>query len=357
MSHTGSTGTSDGEEDVTGRVTLADVARIAGVSLATASRALGDGPRKPSEELRHRVIEVAERLHYAPDPAARAVARGTSTVVGLIVHDISDPYFATIASIVLSAGEERDLLTVIADSRRDPDRELKYFTTFRHQRARAIIVAGSRVGTDDDKAVLQRQIDLYVEQGGRVVLISPPDLKANTVTEHNAEAARTLALALCDRGYRDFAVIASPPTYGTANDRLAGFRAGLDERAFDLHADRVFRAEFTRDGGFEAAKLMIDSGTLPECVFAVNDMMALGAMAAFRDAGIRVPEDVAIAGFDDIVALRDVQPALTTVHIPVEEVARTAVGMVLGDVVVADERRTVDGWVVLRDSTPALAVG
>jgi len=357
MSQRGSTGASDGEDDVAGRVTLADVARIAGVSLATASRALGDGPRKPSEELRRRVVDVAERLHYAPDPAARAVARGTSTVVGLIVHDISDPYFATIASVVLDAGEHEGLLTVIADSRRDPDRELRYFTSFRHQRARAIIVAGSRVGSAEDRAALQRQIDLYVGQGGRVALVSQPELTANTVTVHNAEGAQALAVALCGIGYRDFAVLASPPEYGTANDRLAGFRTGLEECGFALHADRVFRADFTRDGGYEAAELMIESDTLPECVFAVNDMMAMGAMAALRAAGIRIPEDVAVAGFDDIAALRDIVPALSTVHVPVEKVARQAVDLVLGDVAGSNERRSVEGRVVLRDSTPARAVG
>ncbi len=92
------------DDGIDGQVTLADVARIAGVSLATASRALGDGPRKPSEELRLRVLEVAERLHYAPNPIAQAVARGTSNVIGLIVHDIVDPYFATIASVVHQGG-------------------------------------------------------------------------------------------------------------------------------------------------------------------------------------------------------------------------------------------------------------
>ncbi len=339
-----------------GHVTLADVARLAGVSLATASRALGNGPRQPSPELSQRVREVAERLHYAPDPAAQAVARGTSNVVGLIVHDIVDPYFATIASVVISAGEERGLLTVIADSRRDAERELKYFTSFRRQRAKAIILAGSRVGDSRDKAAMQRELDLYVEHGGRVALISQPELRAATVTVRNREAAHALALALCEQGYRDFAVLAAPTTYRTSTDRLEGFRAGLKESGFALHSDRVFRASFTRDGGYEAATMMINSETLPQCVFAVNDMMAVGAMGALRSAGIRVPEDVAIAGYDDIATLQDIVPALTTVHIPVAEVATQAVELAMGDAA-EYEKRTVDGWVLLRESTPPLAVG
>jgi LacI family transcriptional regulator len=115
----------------------------------------------------------------------------------------------------------------------------------------------------------------------------------------------------------------------------------------------VFRSEFSRDGGFEAATQMINSGKLPECVFAVNDVMALGAMAAFRAAGLRVPQDVAVAGFDDVATLRDVVPPLTTVHIPVDLVAKEAVDIVIRAQEEKSIRRSVDGRVVLRESTPA----
>ncbi len=339
-------------EDAERRVTLADVARIAGVSLATASRALGSGPRMPRAELSARVREVAHRLHYIPNPAAQAVARGRAAVLGLILHDISDPYFATIASVVLEAAEAEGLMAVIADARRDHARELRYVTSFRHQRVRAIIVAGSRTGNAKSKAALQRQIDLYIQEGGRLALISQPELDANTVSVRNGEASKALALALCGRGYRDFAVFAGPVTLRTSTDRLEGFRAGLKPAGFDLHASRIFRAEFSRNGGFESAVTMIGEGTLPACIFAVNDVMALGAMAAFRAAGLHVPGDVAIAGFDDVPTLRDIVPALTTVHIPVEQVAAEAVDMVLRAEEERSLRRTVDGSVMLRESTP-----
>lgn len=338
---------------VGGRVTLADVARIAGVSIATASRALGGGLRVPRAELRARVEEVARRLDYAPDPAAQAVARGRASVLGLIVHDITDPYFARIASVVMDAAEAEGLMTVIADARRDPEREARYLAGFRNQRARAIIVAGSRSGEPSARARLQREIDLYIEHGGRLALISQPELVANTVSVRNREATRALALALCDHGYRDFGILAAPETLHTSTERIEGFRSGLKSAGFVLDANRIFRGEFTRDGGFDAAVLMIKAGTLPECVFAVNDVMALGAMAAFRAAGLRVPQDVAVAGFDDVATLRDIVPALTTVHIPVELVANEAVDIVLRSKESTSVRREVDGWVVLRESTPA----
>jgi LacI family transcriptional regulator len=337
------------------RVTLADVARIAGVSLATASRALGGGPRMPREDLRTRVEEVAKRLHYIPNPAAQAVARGQSNVLGLVVHDITDPYFSTIAHVVLEAAEAEGLMTVVADAHRDPERELRYVSGFRSQRARAIIVAGSRVGEAGSRAQLQHAINLYIAQGGRLALISQPELEANTVTVRNREAARSLALALCDHGYRDFAVFGAAASLRTSTDRIEGFRAGLKSAGFSLEASRIFRAEFSRDGGFAAAVEMMNQGKLPECVFAVNDVMALGAMSAFRTAGLKVPRDVAVAGFDDIAILCDVVPSLTTVHIPVEVVATEAVDIILRASEATSIRRTVDGWVMLRESTPARA--
>ncbi len=231
--------------------------------------------------------------------------------------------------MVLDAAEGAGLMAVIADARRDPERELRYVASFRHQRARAIIIAGSRGGDAKSESALQRQIDLYLAHGGRLALISQRGLKANTISVRNREAAKALALALCDRGYRDFGVIGAASTLRTSTERIDGFREGLRSVDFDLHADRIYRATFTRDGGFEAASLMLNSATLPECVFAVNDVMALGAMAAFRASGLEIPGDVAVAGFDDIATLRDVIPSLTTVHIPVEQVALEAVNAVL----------------------------
>lgn len=335
------------------RVTLADVARIAGVSMATASRALGGGSRLPREELRTRVEAVAKRLNYVPNPAAQAVARGRANVLGLIVHDITDPYFATIASVVMDAAEAEGLMTVIADARRDPEREARYLASFRNQRARAIIVAGSRSGEPSSRARFQREIDLYVEGGGRLALISQPELVANTVSVRNRDATRALALALCGHGYRDFGIVAAHASLHTSTERIEGFKAGLKSAGFVLDANRIFRGDFNRDGGFAAAVLMIKAGKLPECVFAVNDVMALGAMAAFRTAGLKVPQDVAVAGFDDVPTLRDIVPALTTVHIPVELVANEAMDIVLRSTETTSVRREVDGWVVLRESTPA----
>ena len=344
------------------RVTLADVARRAGVSVATASRALGDSARQPREDLRRRVLDVARELDYVPDPAARAVARGRTDVVGVVVQDITDPYFAIIAAAIMHAADERGLVTTLSDTRRDPARELRYVARLRRQRARAVVVVGSRSTDRTHQGALQREIDLLREDGARVALISQRMLDADTVVVENRAGARALAGALHDLGYRDVAVLAGPTSVLTAGERLTGFREGLARRGAPLAPERVVRGDFTREGGHAAATELLArmrDGLAVRCVVAVNDVMAVGAMTALREAGLRVPDDVAVAGFDDIPQARDVTPALTTVGLPLDRLGAEAAALVLDDVAgPAPERPRVcrvGGTVVVRASTPRLA--
>ena len=338
-----------------GPVTLADVARVAGVSLATASRVLHPGSRRPNEELRVRVTQAAEDLQYAPNAHAQAVARGRTDVVGLVVHDISDPYFSSIAAGVLRAADEVNLIVTIADTRHDLGHEVRYVAALRRQRAQAIIVAGSRSQDRRTTELLDRELTAFQREGGRVSMISQHHLDVDTVLVENRAGARALALALHCRGYRTFAVLAGPASQQTAFDRLSGFRAGLATRGVSVAREHVVRSEFTRDGGYAAMKTLLHAANpLPtgSCVFAVNDLMAVGAMSALRDEGVDLPGDVAVAGFDDIETLRDVTPSLTTVRIPLEDLGAYALALVSDTKPPAARVMRITSEVVLRESTP-----
>lgn len=338
-----------------GPVTLSDVAHAAGVSLATASRVLHPGKRRPNEELRLRVTRTAEELQYAPNAHAQAVARGRSNVVGLVVHDISDPYFSSIAAGVLRAADEVNLIVNIADTRRDLGSEVRYVAALRRQRAEAIIVAGSRSQDRGTTALLEREVMAFQREGGRVSMISQHHLDVDTVLVENRAGARALALALHVQGYRSFAVLAGPPSHQTAFDRLSGFRAGLSTHGVTVGRDRVVRSEFTRDGGYAAMQTLLHAANpLPvgTCVFAVNDLMAVGAMSALRDEGVDLPGAVAVAGFDDIETLRDVTPSLSTVRIPLEDLGTFALALVCDTKPPTARVQRVSSEVVLRDSTP-----
>jgi LacI family transcriptional regulator len=332
------------------RPTLEDVARLAGVSVATASRVLSPGKRDPKPDLRTRVLAAAERLHYTPNAHARAIARGTTDIVGVVVTDISDPYFSTIAAGAMRVADEYGILTMLADTHRNPRRELDYLSALRRQRARAVILVGSRVSDRVLNTELSRELAAYRSTGGRVSVISQPRLDADTITIDNKAGACALATELCALEFRRFAVFAGPRDLLTATDRVAGFKLGLEQAGVELPRSRVIHGEFTRDGAYAAAREFFAAGEPADCVFAVNDVMAVGVMAAARDAGLRLPDDVGIAGFDDITTLRDVVPALTTVRIPLYDIGADAMRRVLDKTAVPGVRR-VPCEVILREST------
>ena len=334
--------------------TLQDVAQGADVSLATASRALNGSTRRVREDLRERVLASAARLNYSANAQAQAMARGHTNVVGLLVHDIADPYFSTIAASVMSAADKHHLLVTIASTRRRSERELEYVATLRGQRACAVILAGSR--TDDSTQIgrLGAELAAFEDAGGRVALISQNRLPVDTVMVENRAGARTLATELVALGYRRFAVLAGPRRLLTAKDRAAGFREGLARAGTVLDPADIVPGEFTRDGGYAAMSALLSRGVDVACVFAVNDVMAVGAMAALRDGGLEMPRDMAVAGFDDIATLRDVTPALTTVRLPLGEIGAVALELVTLAQAERPRRRRIKGEVVLRASTPRL---
>lgn len=334
-------------------MTLLDVARRAGVSLATASRALNGGERRVREDLRQRVLAAAAELDYAVNAQAQAVARGRTDVVGLLVHDIADPYFSSISAGVMRAADEHSLLVTLASTMRTPAREAAYVAALRGQRARAVILAGSRVDDPVLSQRLEREIAAFESAGGRVAVIGQDRLPVDTVLVENRAAARELAGVLSGLGHRSFAVLAGPSRLMTARDRLEGFREGLREAGVELRDEDVVHGDFTRDGGHATMGDLLDRGLDARCVFAVNDVMAVGAMAALRERGVRLPQDVCVAGFDDIETLRDVTPALTTVRIPLERIGAEALSLVTLPRADHPRIRRVPGEVVVRESTQA----
>lgn len=334
-----------------GPATLAMVAAEANVSVATASRVLNGSERRVGEPHRSRVLRAAERLGYLPNALAQATARGASNLVGLIVHDVADPYFSTIADGVVRVAEERGFVVVLGSTRRIAEQELKYVTTLNSQRAQAIIIAGSRTTDQAYLARLNKELDSFRGGGGQVAVISQNRLGSHTVQPLNRAGARDLAEALYDLGHRRFIVLAGPKDLTTSADRLAGFLNGLARRGVARKSVQVLYGAFTRDGGFELGSRIAEQDIGGACVFATNDVMAVGAIAAFRARGIAVPDDVAVAGFDDIATLRDLVPSLTTVRLPLEEMGVQAAELALNTATRSPRVISVRGEVVLREST------
>ncbi|MEJ8661235.1 LacI family DNA-binding transcriptional regulator [Streptomyces sp. MS1.AVA.4] len=335
-------------------VTLDTVARRAGVSLATASRAL-NGTTRVREELRQRVRAAADVLGYIPNAHAQALASASNNTVGVICHDVGDPYFAAIAGGVMRAAAEQDLLVMLASTFREPEREIAYVSMLRAQRARAILLIGSGFQDRLWEQSLAAELAPYVRAGGRVAVVSRHrSLRVDAVLPENRAGAAALARALLALGHREFAVLSGPAELTTVADRLAGFREGLAAGGAALPPERVVHGAFTREGGHAAARELLARTDVPPptCVFAVTDVMAVGALAAFREAGVRVPEDISLAGFDDIPLVRELTPPLTTVALPLTAMGQDVMALALREPAGRRSRvLRVGGEVVLRAST------
>ncbi|HEV7183038.1 MAG TPA: LacI family DNA-binding transcriptional regulator [Leifsonia sp.] len=336
------------------RATLHDVAREAGVSIATASRALNGSDRVVRPDISARVEEAARRLRYVANVSAQSVKRGATSTIGLVVNNIADPYFAAIASGLITAAKAARMTVTITASEGTPELELRNVRDMRARGHRAIIVAGSR----DSGATYGELIDelrVFERSGGSVVMVSQPLLPFPTVAVDNVGGARSLALQLAGHGYRRFAVLSGSPTLLTVAERRAGFAEGLAQVGLSVEERDTFVDDFTRDGGYRAAEQLIARGQGDtDLVFAVNDVMAVGAAAAFRDHGIRVGRDIGVAGFDDIRMARDVTPSLTTVTVPLAEMGRIAFESAMAEPQ-DDPIRTVSATGVIRESTPRRA--
>lgn len=333
-------------------VTLEDVARTAQVSLATASRAL-NGAASVGSALRDRVLAAAEELAYAPNAHARALAGSSHHTVGVICHDISDPYFSTIARGVMRVAGQNDMLVMLASTFRDPQKEIAYVSMLRAQRASAILLIGSGFEDRDWERALAAEIEPYRRAGGQVAVVSRHrNLRVDSVQPDNRAGAAELARTLLGLGHRRFAVLTGPRRLTTVIDRLDGFRDALADAGITLAAEDVVESGFTRDGGYAGMTELIARRTGVTCVFAVTDVMAMGALTAAREAGVSVPDDIALAGFDDIPVVRDLTPALTTVALPLERMGEEAMNLAMR----ADRGKRsrvvrFPGQVLLREST------
>jgi LacI family transcriptional regulator len=294
----------------------------------------------------------AAALGYVPNPHARALAANTSDTVGLVIHDVRDPYFSLIAGGAIDVATARGQFVTMACTYRDPDLEAKYIATLRAQRVRAIILAGSAFVDAATSEALTAELTSYYNAGGSVVSITRHRLPGDSLVVGNRSGAADLARRLVDLGHTEFALLSGSSRLVTIRDRIAGFKKGLAESGIQVDPRMQFSGSFDHEGGLRATQELLAGRRLPTCIFASNDVMALGALTALRRAGVDVPGQISVAGFGDVVMARDFVPTLSTVHLPLEEMGAQAMELALREDRGPTARRvTINGEVVLREST------
>ncbi|MCF6523962.1 LacI family DNA-binding transcriptional regulator [Streptomyces sp. JJ36] len=312
-------------------VTLADVAARAGVSTATVSRVL-NGNYPVAGETRARVERAVRELDYVTHGPARALAAAASDLVGVLVNDIADPYFGLLAGAVQTeiGGVDGGRLAVIGNTGGEPEQELGYLALLQRERADAVVLTGGTTEDEQDQTTLTDRLRRLAASGVRIVLCGRPALpglaeapEVATVDFAHRSGARRLTEHLLTLGHRRIGYIAGPRGRTTTALRLQGHREALEGHP-DATGSRVVYGAYDRASGYAGACDLLRREPGLTAVVAANDAAALGACAALRDEGRRVPEEVSVAGFDDLPFSGDAWPPLTTVRVPLTDAGAMA---------------------------------
>ncbi|MDN5803069.1 MAG: LacI family transcriptional regulator [Microlunatus sp.] len=332
-----------------GSVRLSDVARAAGVSIATASRSLR-GLAGVSDTVAERVRDLAQDMGYVTNTYARTLAGGRTTIVGLIVHQIDDPYFAELAAGVVRAAEEQELIVQIGHSGRDPERELKQIRTLVAQRARAVIVAGSGYTDARREAAARELLARYEYVGGRAAVVGRHFLGVDAVLPDNSGAAALTARHLVELGHRDLVVVSGPVDLTTVQDRQREALAVLT--AAGARA-RVVETDFTGHDAGSATVTALRANPEATAVLALSDAMAISVLTCLRRAEIEVPTQVSVAGIDDVEVAEIVSPSLTTAAFPLADLGREAMALTTRPRAHRPRRKMIPAELIVRESTAA----
>ena len=301
-------------------VTIKDVARAAKVSVATVSRAL-NGHDNVAEAVRSRVLAVARELRYSPHHAARSLSSRRTHTIGVVLPDLYGEFFSELMRGIDLVARDRGLHLLVSSYHGHPEEQASALRAMRG-RVDGLLVMSPHVGN----------IDFLSENLAALpaVLINSQPIESEHVAFgiDNYGGARTMMEHLLASGHRRIAFIAGPPNNFDAYERLRGYRDAL--LAADASAEPwVVPGDFGEASGHAAGQALLAAAQRPQAVFAANDMMALGCLFAFNQAGVRVPDEIALAGFDDIPLARYVVPSLTTMRVNIAELGAHAMRVLL----------------------------
>ena len=294
--------------------TIRDVARAANVSVATVSRTL-NASDTVSAPTRERVLAAAGALDYVPHHGARSLSTQRTDTIGVLLPDLHGPFFSELIRGIDSATRTHKLHLLLSHSHGDP---VEAATVLRAMRGRvdAMVVMSPYADEEALSAALAGAVPLVLLGSGNGSGRHP------TFAIDNHAGALAITHHLLDAGHSRIAFIAGPPANVDAEQRLSGYRAALATRSGLV--EQIVQGDFSERSGLLAARKLLAAGA-PDAIFAGNDMMAIGCLEALRAAGLRVPDDIALAGFDDIPVARFVDPPLTTAGVPIAEIGRQAV--------------------------------
>lgn len=303
--------------------TIREVSRHAKVSPSTVSRVLNDTvPVAPAT--RARVLRAIEALDYRPNAAARALATNRSNGVGVTVNDLSSPYFGRMLRGIEEVAKEAGMHLVVMSGNADLDTERRVLQYLRDGRADALVLHYEALPDED--------LISLAEGGSPLALLGRyiAELEDRCVWLDNEMGGELATDHLLAHGHRRIGHLAGPLSFPDSRDRLLGYRRALDRAGLAYDERLVVEGDFREEGGYRATQRLLERDLDLTALFCANDQSAAGALRAIRDAGLSVPHDISLIGYDDVLLARYLYPALTTVGQPLREMGRAAVTIALG---------------------------
>ena len=287
-------------------VSIKDIARQAGVSHSTVSRALADSPLV-SATTKKRIQRLAQEMGYTPSAIARAMSTHKTQTVGLVVTSIADPFVAEVVSGIEETALDHGYTVILCNSTGDPEREIAAVRALREKWVDAVIVTASRVGS-----FYAQLAEIRVP----VVLINNQQQRDYTysVSNDDLRGGEIAGRYLLDLGHRTIAYITGPESAVSSELRLRGCRQALATAEVSIAEQHIVPGDGQPEGARSAVRAVLQAEPLPTAIFCYNDMTAMGAMRELKEAGLRVPQDISIVGYDDVPTAAYLDPPLTTVR-------------------------------------------
>lgn len=303
--------------------TIKDVAALAGVSFTTVSHVLND-TRPVSADARRRVLAAVEEIGYLPSAVARSLRKSETKIVGVLVPNVQNPFFAELVCGVEECCRLAGFSVFLCNSDNDPKRQQQYMRTLLEKRVDGLLL--SSAGDDDSLARIFKLASVPSVTVDRLV----PGARADRVSVHNQQGAYNAVQHLLELGHRRIACISGPAEFEVTRERIEGWRRALLEQGITPDESLVIESDFSSPGGYETARRLLRAqaeapGAEPVTgIFASNDMMAIGVLRAAAELGVKVPHELSVVGFDDVELSRYVFPALTTVGCSIKQLGHEA---------------------------------
>jgi LacI family transcriptional regulator len=309
-------------------VTRDEVAREAGTSSAVVSYVINDGPRNVSAATRDRVLAAIAKLDYRPNAVARSLRSSSSTVIGLIVPNITNAYCGELALAVENSALARNHTLLLGNAMHDDQRQAKHIQTFFSHQVRGIVFIGSTFGEENFLAATSAALN-----GTHTPLVfldrSTSEFGATTILVDNRGGGRMATDHLLEHGHRSIANFAGSPGLSAVRERTDGWADALHSAGVDATSQRHYESAFDRYDAFASARSMLHSSDRPTAVFSHSDEQSIGIIYAAAQLGLRIPNDLALVSFDGIKESGFVTPALTTIQQPIARAGALAVDILL----------------------------